>query len=379
LETKTMTSRIPKLLLSFAALVALGCGARSTLDLLEEGEDGTGGSSITAATGGRGGAGGTTGQTSGYGGTIGTGGSGTGGTIGTGGTRTGGMFGTGGSKTGGTYGAAGMITTGGTFGTGGKTTTGGTFGTGGSKTGGTIGTGGMRTGGAIGTGGVTKTGGTPGTGGTLTTGGTIGTGGSKCPSPASNEDLIDNLDDGDRYIPIVNGRVGAWADDNDGSPGGTLYPDPAVGFTPTNSGDACYGYSAYVKGGYYSDWGANLRVGLGSPYDASKYAGITFWGRVDSGTKNVIHVNFPDNDTHPYGGICKTGVTGPTACYDNFGVYTTLSSTWKKYTIYFKETTQGGWGYTAAALDPSSLYEIIFGLPANSTFSLWIDDLAFFW
>ena len=132
-----------------------------------------------------------------------------------------------------------------------------------------------------------------------------------------------------------------------------------------------------MKGSGFSDWGSDLRFGLGSPYDASRYTGISFWARIDSGTKNVVRVAFPDKDTNPDGGICKTGVTGPTACYDHYGLHINLTADWQKYTIPWNLLTQNGWGNAGIAFDPASLYGVTFEIPINSTFSIWIDNVAF--
>jgi|GEM_PF-1760859 len=214
-------------------------------------------------------------------------------------------------------------------------------------------------------------------GGTIASGGNSGAGGAACPGPAPNEDLIDNLDDGDRYILSGKGRVGSWTDSHDASPSGTMYPDPINLFTPTDTGDVCRQFAAHVKGGGFSDWGADLWFGLGSPYDASKYTGISFWARVDAGTTSVLRIAFPDKDTFPDGGICQTNVTGPTQCFDHYGARKTLGTTWQKYTVSFKEITQDGWGLQGSSFDPSSLYEVLFQIPVNATFSIWIDDVAF--
>jgi hypothetical protein len=39
--------------------------------------------------------------------------------------------------------------------------------------------------------------------------------------------------------------------------------------------------------------------------------------------------------------------------------------------------SQDGWGHARTAFDPASLYEVLFQIPVNATFSIWIDDIAF--
>ena len=420
-----MNLRLERLALPFGLLLALGCGARSTLDTLDE-----------EAGGGSGGDGGATGSggkiSTGDGGNYGGGnyfGGGAGGQAGSGpgGSPVGGKGGTTGGA-GGTAigGRGGTISNGGTTSSGGKTNFGGTTSSGGQTNfGGTTSSGGKRnlggttsSGGQTNFGGTTSSGGKTNTGGSVggaagniapdsgvgggggiagrdggpraggaggnadsgagdATGGTSGTGGSTCPGIGSNEELIDDLNDGNRYILSVNGRVGSWHDSDDAAPGGSMYPDPVGAFAPTDTGDPCRKYAAYVKGSGFSDWGADFWFGLGSPYDASKYRGISFWARIDSGTTPQVRVSFPDKDTFPDGGICKTNVTGPTACYNHFGSTITLSSDWKKYTVSFSQISQDGGGHAGPAFDPTSLYEVLFQIPVNATFSIWIDDVAF--
>jgi hypothetical protein len=198
-----------------------------------------------------------------------------------------------------------------------------------------------------------------------------------CAGLASNEELIDDLNDGDRFINGTNGRVGSWIDSHDSTPTGVMYPDPSSPFTPTDTGDDCRRYAAYVKGTGFSDWGASFWFGLGSPYNASRYTGITFWARNDAGGSEGLFVAFPDKDTSVDGGLCKPNVTGPLQCYDHYRAHVTLTPSWKKYTVTFKELSQMGWGMQGAAFDPSTLYQILFQIPVNATFGIWVDDVAF--
>jgi hypothetical protein len=223
------------------------------------------------------------------------------------------------------------------------------------------------------TGGTAGRGGAGGGGGIVSTGGTAGTGG--CLGLAPNEELIDDLNDGDRYIPSIKGRVGAWKANHDGSPNAKMYPDGD--FVPTQTGDACRKYAAYVYGGGYVDWGSDFLFGLGAPYDASKYTGITFWAKVDPGTLSVVRVTFPDKDTDPAGNLCSdTSTAGTNACYNHYGKRLTLSSTWMKYTVSFSDLTQGSWG-RQAPFDPATIYEVQFQIQAGSNFGIWVDDVAF--
>jgi len=419
-KVQVMKRMFAKVVVPIGFFTFVACGARSPLDSMDDGtgESNGGAGGIFLGSGGRPGAGGFTLSTGGRPGDGGTTLIITGGFIGSGGRpATGGFATTGGRiNSGGAYGGyivdggsgghGGYTPLGGSIPAGGQTITGGKAGgitgnSGGSGGRGGSGGGGMM-GGAAGTarfdGGFGGSGGLMGDGGPRDlgiergdalmfgdvkgtgggSGGSVATGGSGgCQGLASNEELIDDLNDGDRLIPKLNGRVGAWADSGDGTPGGSMYPDPTAPFVPTDTGDPCRKYAAYVKGTGFSDSGARLWVGLGAPYDASRYTGISFWARTDVGTSPALRVAFPDKDTQPEGGICQTNVTGPTQCYDHYGFRLNLTSTWTKYTITFKELSQDGWGLQGSAFDPASLFEIQFQISVNATFSMWIDDLAF--
>jgi hypothetical protein len=420
-RVNAMRSILTKLAPLFGFVAIAACQARTPLDSMDEDE-------LYPPTGGSGGDGypgtGGTGGLANTGGSVHVGGSGghTGGSMTGGSTQKGGQTGgsipTGGSGYGGSIvsggrgGNVGGFLTGGSTQNGGQTTggntqkggqTGGTPPTGGSGYGGSIFSGGAG-GGAGGTAGsagkdggfggsaggsktdggrdvieikldARPTGGAPGSGGAIATG---GTGGSvACEGLASNEELIDDLNDGDHSIPRLNGRLGAWEDGNDGTPGGEMSPDPKNTFVPNNTGDPCRKYAVYVKGTGFTDNGAWFWVGLGAPYDASRYTGISFWAKVDPGTTPSLTVSFPDKDTSPDAGICKPNGNGPNQCYDHYHVVARFTSTWTKYTISFKDLYQGGWGMQGTAFDPASLYQILFKISENATFGVWIDDIAF--
>jgi hypothetical protein len=210
-----------------------------------------------------------------------------------------------------------------------------------------------------------------------TGGSVVSSGGSSSSTTlASNEELIDDLNDNDRFLAKTNGRVGAWETSNDGTPGGSMYPDPKTTFAPSDTGDPNWKYAVYVKGSGFTNNGSNVSLGLGAPYDASKYTGISFWAKSDAGS-TYARVLFPDKDTDLDAGLCT--MNGPTSnmCYDHYGYRFSFTPGWNKYTIPFKSLTQDGWGRKGTGFDPSTLFEIIFQFPANATYAVWIDNLAF--
>lgn len=205
----------------------------------------------------------------------------------------------------------------------------------------------------------------------------IATGGRSSPLPLeSDEELIDDMNDGDRFLVKSDGRVGAWKTWNDGTPGGSMVPDPSSPFVPTDTGDPNAKYAVYVKGSGFTTNGSNVSLGLGAPYDASKYRGIAFWAKSDAGS-TYARVLFPDKDTDLDAGLCKP--SGPSAdmCYDHYGWRFSFDPGWGKFRVLFKDLTQDGWGRKGTAFDPSTIFEIIFQFPANANYAVWIDNLAF--
>ena len=67
------------------------------------------------------------------------------------------------------------------------------------------------------------------------------------------------------------------------------------------TGDDCRILAAHVYGGPFTVWGAGFGVGLGNPYNASGYNGISFWAR--SAVPLTLQIAFPDKDTAVAGGL----------------------------------------------------------------------------
>ena len=219
-------------------------------------------------------------------------------------------------------------------------------------------------------------------GGSPITGGNSSQGGSTaCPAYLlANEELIDDLDDANASIPTLNNRRGAWSDALINTSGAFIFPDPSTPFIPTDTGEICRKYAAYVYGQTSIDpgSGANFGFSLGSPYNASAYSGLSFWARIDAGTDPPLHVAFPDGDTDPRGAKCQANTTDPTrTCWSHYGLRLVLTSTWAKYTIPFSSLSQDAWGYQAQSFDASTLFSVVFEIGDTSTFGIWIDSVAF--
>ncbi len=239
-----------------------------------------------------------------------------------------------------------------------------------------------------GVGGSMPTGGFPGTGGSSTSGTGTGTAGTSSTGPgsaggstgvacatAAGTELIDDMNDGNRFIPSINGRTGAWTVYHDETPA-PIHPDITDPFNMDPTGDPCRLSAARVFGGPFSVWGAGFGFGLGNPYDAKAYTGVAFWGR-SGGPPTGLQIAFPDRDTALNGGLCDPSLNGGNGCYDHYSARRPLSPQWQRYEIRFTELVQLGFGRHGQSFDPSSLFEIQFLIPQNTKFDVWIDDVSF--
>jgi hypothetical protein len=117
------------------------------------------------------------------------------------------------------------------------------------------------------------------------------------------------------------------------------------------------------------------------PYDAHIRAGVRFWARVGDTSSDVVRFAVSDQYTRPEGGFCDVSVsTGPTACYDLFGVdlQGKISTTWTQFQIPFGGLAQRNFGLQRPAFDSSTLYTIEFDFNPGEIFDLWIDDIEFY-
>src|SRR5690606_22911079 len=193
------------------------------------------------------------------------------------------------------------------------------------------------------------------------------------PEPPGPAVLIDDFEDGDGAIVEHEGRRGAWLTYNDGSSGGAQSPAPGFSLVPAMPGRDSAS-AARMTGSGCTSWGAGIGVDLnhdGSsklPYDATAYAGITFWARASTATN--IRFNIADANTDPDGGVCSN-------CFDHFGVNLTVGPGWQRYTFAWSQLQQEGWGEARPRLDVAQLFALHFQVRPNQSFDLWLDDVAF--
>lgn len=180
--------------------------------------------------------------------------------------------------------------------------------------------------------------------------------------------LIDDFEDGDGASAQLEGRGRNWMLSFDFDRAG------AVERVPVPERLAAVGphgrYAVHFTGERLLDWGAVLHLPFwpNDCYDASAYAGLTFWakgpGRVFVGAREVRVVDVK------WGGTCEEN------CYNVHSKALDLERVWRHYRIPWAEMLQRG--YDMPPLDPSSIHSIQFLISAADTpFDLWVDDVAF--
>jgi len=217
-----------------------------------------------------------------------------------------------------------------------------------------------------------------GTSGTSAAGiaGSAGTGGSSTTNECQNTPigmlaLIDDFEDGDSRLIVADKRAASWVVFNDGTGqqqprAGSSFPADRI---PGGRGSSRFGL--HTHGRKFSKWGAALSVEL-SPrrcYDASAYAGISFWARGRASVR--ISVKMTQVVGEEFGGSCLQD------CYDGHGALRTFTKDWTRYELRWEDLAQSGFG-TPLDFDPHSLYSIEFAVAASQpSFDFWIDDVSF--
>jgi hypothetical protein len=190
---------------------------------------------------------------------------------------------------------------------------------------------------------------------------------------------IDDFEDANNQISVVGERGGYWYTYKD-SKGSTVWPAP---------GDEG-GTFTVVEGGYQSKYAAEVKGKLGaesivyaamglnfldpkSPFDASKYAGITFWVKRAPNTSPRLTVKIPDGNTDPDGGNCS-------ACYNDYGATINVGEQWMRVVLPFRDLKQEpDWGAPRKPhIDPSRLFAIHFEAKASGAdYDFMVDNIAF--
>jgi endoglucanase len=196
----------------------------------------------------------------------------------------------------------------------------------------------------------------------------------------SAEGMIDDGEDGNNQNMPNDNRGGYWY---------TFRDKKGTTVEPVAGEDG--GTFAMSEGGHGSQFAARYhgKVGTGAPlfagmgmnfvdpkaaYDASKYAGISFWAKKggDNSTGKV-RLKVPDANTDPEGGVC-------TECFNDFGADLNLTTEWKQYIFPWKSMKQmPGWGNPRKPhITQSKIYGIQFQVNIPSAnYDIYVDDLKF--
>lgn len=207
-------------------------------------------------------------------------------------------------------------------------------------------------------------GGAPGAAGSI---GVAGAGGS---APVLNFDLIDDMEDGDINILNLSGRSGSWYTFSDKTGNQALI----VALLNPMRGASTRAMETSGQG--FVTWGAGMGFSLNqggatiSPYDASSFQGVRFFGRSSKGAA-LITIQIPTTQTDPKGGICSGD-----GCYHNFAVQRMFTGEWTDFVIYFSEFEQD-LKVTTTTIDRAHLYAVEFLSQPNAPFDFFIDDVAF--
>lgn len=203
-----------------------------------------------------------------------------------------------------------------------------------------------------------------------------GKGGLKVCGPAGQ---IDDFEDNNNQNFVVENRGGYWYTFID-KVGTTVWPEAGEAggtFTPAEGGYKSK-YTAEMKGkiGTGSVVFAGLGINMQDPkaaYDASKYAGVTFWAKKGPNSTGKVRLKIPDGNTDPEGKVC-------TECFNDFGMDLTLTEEWQRFTLLFRDMKQlEGWGSPRKPhIDASKIYGLQWQVnQQGADYDIFIDNLGF--
>ena len=194
--------------------------------------------------------------------------------------------------------------------------------------------------------------------------------------PAANG-LVDDSEDNDNRISLLEGRDGYWWDAKDDK-GSTI--EPSTSITMSEGGAHASKFAVHVTGKTAAQadkaWGAvvGFRLAQGSMYDASRYAGVSFFAKAGEKSESQVRLKVGDVNTQPDGKVCKEG------CYNDFGKDLSLGRDWQEYKISFAEMKQQeGWGDPRPpAITAGKLIQIAWHMTTpGAEFDVWLDDIRF--
>jgi endoglucanase len=192
--------------------------------------------------------------------------------------------------------------------------------------------------------------------------------------------MISDGEIGPNQTNPIKGRGGYWYTflDNAGS---TVTPTAGAQggtFTMADGGANGTKKAAHMTGSIgtadivYAGMGLNF-VDPKGQYDASKYKGVSFWGKKGPGSTGKVRLKMPDVNTEPDGKVCSE-------CFNDFGMDLVLTDQWQQFTIPFAALKQmKGWGNPIkSSIEPTTLYGMQFQVnQPGATFDIWIDEIQF--
>jgi hypothetical protein len=183
--------------------------------------------------------------------------------------------------------------------------------------------------------------------------------------------MIDDFEDGDSRLLKLDKRAGSWVTFGDGT--APQLPRLGVAFDANRipGGRGASQFGLHASGGTFKQWGTVLSAEL-TPrrcYDASAYAGISFWARGKARLR--VGVKMTQVVAEDFGGSCLKD------CFDGHGTERALTHDWQHYEVRWEELTQKGFG-PPLPFDPHSLMAVEFAMPAHApAFDYWLDDVSF--
>jgi endoglucanase len=190
---------------------------------------------------------------------------------------------------------------------------------------------------------------------------------------------IDDFEDNNNQNLVIEGRGGYWY----------TFVDKAGSTVSPEAGEAG-GTFAPSEGGYGSKYAGEFKGKIGTAaivfgalgmnfqdpkatYDASKYAGITFFAKRGANSTGKVRLKVPDGNTDPEGGVCSE-------CFNDFGADLNLTEQWQRFVLPFHDMKQmEGWG---APRKPHIDSSKIFGLQwqvnvQGADYDISIDNVGF--
>jgi len=183
--------------------------------------------------------------------------------------------------------------------------------------------------------------------------------------------VIDDFEDGDMSLPPLEMRVGPWYAYNDMTVGGTGFGE----VSSIKRGASTKGFHTTGKG--FTTWGSGCGTDLNHasnklPYNASAYAGVTFWARAE--TPLIVTVALPDLDTDKLtvGKTC-------TECDHHYIKNVSVTAAWQRFTILWSDLTlePGGAPIPVPAFNPGTLSSVQFRFSPGQVYDAYFDDIAF--